>query len=370
MHQLLLIALLSVAACLSSAARADDTNCPYHKLTWDDFKGDPPPAGSDESAHVFVGAKYGAFKMKTKQNADGSFSATSADVPTYSFIDKTQSGVQAGAKTDALLQHEQYHFDIAEYWAKELAKALNGITGTGATAAAAQADCQAKVDAKYQEMDKKCRELQEQYDSETEHGSNAEKQAEWCKKLGEMLLAYVPGAHHGDGVAMCSYNPGTDQLLISNVHLNSSWIDGHTVNDPFMQNGFISFPPLYYQGHHMGPNYPLLMADEMAAQATIHAGNGQPAISGTLRLCMGSGNRFTGWFAEANFNDAVNAASPLLSRLVDLYDNGSAYLSIAILTPVPLEQASAFWTQPCNLQAIVKVGLVYEPHRKAVPIGR
>ncbi len=44
-----------------------------------------------------------------------------------------------------------------------------------------------KINEVFDKFDKKCDEVQKQYDKETDHGRNAEKQREWDKKISDWL---------------------------------------------------------------------------------------------------------------------------------------------------------------------------------------
>lgn len=104
-----------------------------------------------------------------------------------------ESWGKSGSKTPLLLRHEQGHFHIAHVYAKLLQRAVDGsvkkgeLMGRGANCAAARKDLQRKVEklvAKY--VDKRDK-MQKLYDEETEHGTDANKQRIWDRKIKRWL---------------------------------------------------------------------------------------------------------------------------------------------------------------------------------------
>lgn len=137
------------------------------RLTWADYKGKVKP-GSDAAASTatYLGIEYNFGKDGFDYKITCSFS-------------KTKSwGLH---KNDYILAHEQGHFDIAEIFARKLHKKMSEY----------------KFDKKnfkddlriiYQSLMTEKDEFQNQYDNETNHSINKEKQAEWLKKIEEMLI--------------------------------------------------------------------------------------------------------------------------------------------------------------------------------------
>jgi len=86
-------------------------------------------------------------------------------------------------KTAYILSHEQGHFDIAEVFARKLHKKLSEYKFNLKTY---------KKDLKkiYDEVTDEKEETQNEYDEETRHSINKTKQAEWLRKIDEMLEEY------------------------------------------------------------------------------------------------------------------------------------------------------------------------------------
>ncbi len=160
-------------------------------LTWDDFKGHPPEGAEegDEAAKIAMGLGY-SFKVRTWKEG-GKWKAHLTEVTTTNTMKRSESWVVPGEKTPALLNHEQKHFDLNEVYRRLLDAALQklvcNLEATGDTEEEAKANLEKKLDEALAPFRKKCEEVQEQYDRETDHGRNAEKQAEWDKRIAGWL---------------------------------------------------------------------------------------------------------------------------------------------------------------------------------------
>lgn len=136
------------------------------KLTWADYKG-KIQKGSDAAASTatYLGIEYNFNKKGFDYKITCSFS-------------KTKSwGLY---KTDHILGHEQGHFDIAEIFARKLNKQMGEYVFNKNTF---------KDDLKniYMTLTAEKDDFQNQYDKETNHSINKEKQVEWLKKIQEEL---------------------------------------------------------------------------------------------------------------------------------------------------------------------------------------
>ena len=86
-------------------------------------------------------------------------------------------------KTDYILSHEQGHFDIAEIFARKLHKKMSEYRFDKRT-------CNKKLGEIYDEIVEEKSEMQNDYDKETRHSINKEKQAQWLKKIERLLVEY------------------------------------------------------------------------------------------------------------------------------------------------------------------------------------
>ena len=139
------------------------------RLTWHDYKGSPNP-NSDAAAST-----------TTYLGIDYSITSTNYSYKIQSRFSKTRSwGLH---KSDYILSHEQGHFDIAEVFARKLNKEMSKYKFNKKT-------YQKDLHKIYEDVTKEKEEVQNDYDSETRHSINRRKQAEWLKKIEEMLEEY------------------------------------------------------------------------------------------------------------------------------------------------------------------------------------
>ena len=139
------------------------------RLTWADYKSRPNPE-SDAAAST-----------TTTLIVEYNISRNRFQYKIQSLFSKTRSwGLH---KTDYILSHEQGHFDIAEVFARKLHKKLSEYKFNPKTY---------KKDLKkiYEEVTDEKEETQNEYDEETKHSINKRKQAEWLRKIDEMLEEY------------------------------------------------------------------------------------------------------------------------------------------------------------------------------------
>ena len=140
------------------------------KLTWADYKG-KVKTGTDAAASTatYLGIEY-------------NFTGNGFDYKITCSFSKTRSwGLH---KTDYILAHEQGHFDIAEIFARKLNKKMGEYKFDKDSF---------KDDLKiiYQSIALEKDAFQNQYDDETDHSIKKEKQAEWLKKISDLLKEFA-----------------------------------------------------------------------------------------------------------------------------------------------------------------------------------
>ncbi len=139
------------------------------KLTWADYKAKPDPhSDAAASTTTYLGIEYNI------RNNNFGFKIT------CSFSKNRSWGLH---QNDHILGHEQGHFDIAEVFARKLNQQMSQY---GFNKNTYQKDLQ-KI---YQDILKEKEALQDQYDAETNHSINKEKQAAWLKKIAGLLEDY------------------------------------------------------------------------------------------------------------------------------------------------------------------------------------
>ena len=145
------------------------------KLTWADYKSNPnPESDAAASTTTYLSVEY-------------NITSTHFGFKIQSYFSKTRSwGLH---KTDYILSHEQGHFDIAEVFARKLHKKLSEYKFNKKT-------YQEELKKIYDKVTEEKSDVQNDYDRETKHSINKEKQAEWLKKIEEMLEEYVEYANY------------------------------------------------------------------------------------------------------------------------------------------------------------------------------
>jgi hypothetical protein len=139
------------------------------KLTWKDFR-DTLVSNSHRAALTDAG-----IHMNLEQNDQGSVVITAI---CEMYHDK--SWVDTVKKNGNLLSHEQYHFNITEYWCRKLKKEF-------AAAKLTNKNMKDKIGAIYKENFEQCRDMQNEYDKDTNHSEVVAEQRKWEKKVDELL---------------------------------------------------------------------------------------------------------------------------------------------------------------------------------------
>ncbi|HAI75286.1 MAG TPA: hypothetical protein DCM08_03490 [Microscillaceae bacterium] len=134
-----------------------------NQLTWDDFAG-PMDQNSDFAAVTFwlLSYWYGGVDQNGKIE----------NLQVKAQFEQDKSWVRKGKQEDRLLQHEQLHFDIAELWARKLRKSLK-------TQRFPTNNYKPAIEIIFNEHLEGCRAMQKQYDKESNHYFNKEKQLYW-----------------------------------------------------------------------------------------------------------------------------------------------------------------------------------------------
>ena len=158
-----------LAAGMFNASSAQDTIrwSPHYKLKWSDFTG-LPDTTSGSFALTSSGIRY-----------KYSVTDTLLTFSVVAFFDKKHSWKIAYA-TDALLDHEQLHFDITEVYARKLKAELAKLRCDKVTVRKAIADLVQRI------IDEKDA-MQTQYDNETDLGRNVVLQKLWRDRIEGML---------------------------------------------------------------------------------------------------------------------------------------------------------------------------------------
>lgn len=145
------------------------------KLTWSDYKASPNP-NSDAAAST-----------TTYLTISYNISSTDFNYKIESRFSRSRSwGLH---KTPYILSHEQGHFDIAEIFARKLHKKMIDYRFD-------KKDYEKDLKKIYQDILDEKKEMQDDYDRETNHSINKEKQEGWLKKIAKLLEEYADYADY------------------------------------------------------------------------------------------------------------------------------------------------------------------------------
>jgi|Deesub1362B_J571_1020462.scaffolds.fasta_scaffold06994_2 hypothetical protein len=162
-------------------------------LTWDDFQGEPPEDADerDEAAEISMWLGY-TYQTRVWFDRDsGKWKVHLTSVTTTNTMGRDRSWAVQGQRTPALLNHEQKHFDLNEVYRRLLDAALQKLVckleTSGSTRQEAEEEMERRLREVFDKHRKKCDEVQEQYDRQTDHGRDAAKQQEWDRKISDWL---------------------------------------------------------------------------------------------------------------------------------------------------------------------------------------
>ena len=147
-----------------------DTN---RKLSWDDFKG-KPDMNHPGAAVTSSGVGY-------SWHGDNDGNILHLHISVYTYFTKSNSWKKSMVNNEYHLRHEQHHFDITRLGAEKLVNELKKGVYTIANYRSLITEIFDKV---YDENIA----LQNEYDRETKHSLDKEKQAIWNERIQEEVL--------------------------------------------------------------------------------------------------------------------------------------------------------------------------------------
>ncbi len=333
--------------------------CPYGKLKWADFQG-PVPAGTTLDAETTGGVGW-TTGTPAASGGGNAFTAKLTGVKVSAGFTKAESWVKPGSMTAALLEHEQYHMDIYQTWALKLDAALKAIVGTGTTAAAARADALAKANAVALQHQIDCAAVQQRYDDETDHGTIAAKQAEWCTAIGKGVTPPEPERDVAESEESgMNYNPGDESAIVPDSSMQSFSCLGSEILDPLMSQTTIHLPPMHFEGIRMDQTPWMFPIDPLDSQVLILSPvlTDPPVLQGDLRMLIGQGNSQTwvGWIENLEIDPLALSQSPFLQRIDELVGNGVGVMTLQINLGIPLADATIGFTQPAFVPGQLRIG--------------
>lgn len=136
------------------------------KLQWTDFRAKP-----DKSSPYKALTESG---IKIEIAAKGN----DATIVLRTYFDKNNSWKKE--ENDNLLQHEQLHFDITELCTRKFRQKLDGKTFKIST-------FQSQLNAMHSEAFRESKQMQQQYDNDTDHSVKTAEQQKWNRKVAEEI---------------------------------------------------------------------------------------------------------------------------------------------------------------------------------------
>lgn len=150
------------------------------KLTWNDFQGNISHDKTHETINVYKESEEDAARSRVAIALYFQCKGSKANHTVRAEFEKNNSWYYANHKTEAVLRHEQLHFDITELYARKLRTKLASLKNP----------CdKSSVGTVYQANENAFVEFTKQYDIETSHGVNKQKQSEWETKIFNLLSA-------------------------------------------------------------------------------------------------------------------------------------------------------------------------------------
>jgi predicted secreted Zn-dependent protease len=138
----------------------------FYKLQWNDFQGEPQENSiGDAGAVVQIKAKPYKVKSRIFYTVEAVFNRKKS---------------WARDQSQALLAHEQLHFDIAELYARKIRQKIKELSDRGV-------DDVKTFNAAIQQLLDESNEIDRQYDIETLHGAISKRQAAWTDKVKQGL---------------------------------------------------------------------------------------------------------------------------------------------------------------------------------------
>lgn len=148
------------------------------KLAWSDFQGNISHDKTHEGINVYKESEEDAARSRVAIALYFQCEGSKANHTVRAEFEKNNSWYYAKHKTEAVLSHEQLHFDITELYARKLKMKLVALNNP----------CDKSYVGKvYQANEEAFGKFSDQYDIETSHGVNKLKQSEWETKIHSLL---------------------------------------------------------------------------------------------------------------------------------------------------------------------------------------
>ncbi len=168
--------MLALVCCLlgSSVVRAQS----YRQLTADDFTGPIPPNSGFYVAHTSCNVFMNYNVRNSRSNYHLTFDIQLKLNRERSWLNRKIANTPESLAQ--VLRHEQGHYQIAYLMQQEMIRELNAYHYTG--------DYQRQANAIFKRIDDKYRQMNEDYDEDTQHMQNRKQQTAWVNFLDRELI--------------------------------------------------------------------------------------------------------------------------------------------------------------------------------------
>ena len=144
------------------------------RLSWTDFKG-KPRTGANFVASTNSGMSFSFSYTEKNEKRTMDYSVVCNFYP-------QQSWFKPGQVSAYILKHEQTHFDISELHARKLRKRIEETTFSK--------NIKKEIEALYRKTEQERQQVQNTYDSESDHSKNKEGEYFWRTKIAQELKKY------------------------------------------------------------------------------------------------------------------------------------------------------------------------------------
>jgi len=161
-------------------------------IAWNDFQGAPPDNAENmpQAAEIHTTIRW---HLELIMEYDCQHPLWEAGVNRDSLVvtnamNPSLSWVAPGKQSNAILNHEQRHFDINEVYRRKLQNAVLPLAAEGDTAEEAKKALQALINKTAEEILDQLAKTQERCDEETCHGTDLQGQEAWNKRIDSWLV--------------------------------------------------------------------------------------------------------------------------------------------------------------------------------------
>jgi len=196
MRSIWVISLLGLFACPGGAAWAEGIEWRADRpLSWDDFKGAVPRDADAVRVASTASSLAWSYAYQIEWSQHGCMYSIVKLESVARFL-PDRSWVRPGHRTDAILEHEQGHFDIAQLYNQQFKAATEDLVGSARecdaqserkAARAVESEISRIIGSLYEEVWRQYQLRQEAYDSETTHGIDREAQSRWTRTIAKSL---------------------------------------------------------------------------------------------------------------------------------------------------------------------------------------